>query len=385
MTISQEAQAARLRLIKDNEVPPLPDDWLVERFRFLFRESKERNGDQPVGDMLSVSEYRGVVRREYEHEEQRRNDEELQNYRVVRPGQLAVNTMWLNHLGLGVSAYLGHVSPAYAVYDISDRLDTRFAHHLLRSQYYLKIYLRYLYGIRPNSFQIKSDDWNSIPVIVPPLRTQRAIADFLDRETARIDQLIEKKAAQKELFVERWRSEIDAEIESGRATSGASRLTKLARLINPHRPITYGIVQPGPPDPEGIPMVRGQDYSFGWVKREDVFHVSPEIEKPYARARLRTNDVVLTIVGAGVGNTAVVPPEFEGANITQTTARLAPHPQNTNPNFLHFLLSSSVGRRNVEAAKKGRSAARPHVERRREVSCPVDKQELSRSDRAPFA
>lgn len=191
--LEEMRREVRQRLIKENEFPHIPDDWGVERLRFLFTESKERNGKSPVGDMLSVSEYRGVVPREYEHEEQRRTDEELENYRVVRPGQLAVNSMWLNHLGLGVSEHTGHVSPAYSVYDISDRLDRRFIHHLMRSNYYLKIYLRYLYGIRPNSFQIKSNDWASIPIIVPNLETQRQIADFLDNETARIDLLIEMK------------------------------------------------------------------------------------------------------------------------------------------------------------------------------------------------
>jgi type I restriction enzyme, S subunit len=183
----------RQRLIDANEFPIIPENWGVERLRFLFAESKERNGKSPVGEMLSVSEYHGVVPREYEDEDQKRTDEELENYRVVRPGQLAVNSMWLNHLGLGVSEHTGYVSPAYNVYDVSDRLDYRFAHHLMRSNYYLKIYLRYLYGIRPNSFQIKSNDWASIPIIVPDLTTQRQIADFLDRETARIDLLIDKK------------------------------------------------------------------------------------------------------------------------------------------------------------------------------------------------
>lgn len=209
MILPSGSEQSRARLTQDNAIPQLPEGWDVQRFRFLFRESKERNGETPVGEMLSVSEYRGVVPKEYEHEEQRRTDEELQTYRIVRPGQLAVNTMWLNHLGLGVSNHLGHVSPAYSVYDISPELDKRFAHHLFRSQYYLKIYLRYLYGIRPNSFQIKTDDWNSIPVIVPPLGIQKAIADFLDRETARIDQLIEKKQRFVELLGERRQRIID--------------------------------------------------------------------------------------------------------------------------------------------------------------------------------
>ena len=193
----------RQRLIQENEFPNIPSDWDVERMRFLFQESKERNGKNSVGQMLSVSEYRGVIPRDYANEDQKRTEEELENYKVVRPGQLAVNSMWLNHLGLGVSDHLGHVSPAYNVYQISDRLDRRFVHHLMRSNYYLKIYLRYLYGIRPNSFQIKSNDWASIPIIVPDLSTQRAIADYLDRETARIDLLIEQKQRLVELLGEK--------------------------------------------------------------------------------------------------------------------------------------------------------------------------------------
>lgn len=193
MSINSNSMNSRARLIKENNIPLLPNDWDVRRFRFLFRESKERNGNEPVGDMLSVSEYHGVIPKKYRHQEHQRTKEELQDYRVVCPGQLAVNTMWLNHLSLGLSRYLGHVSPAYAVYNISSELDKRFIHYLLRSQFYLKIYLQYLYGIRPNSFQIKTDDWNSIPVIVPPKKEQKSIADFLDQETSRIDKLIEKK------------------------------------------------------------------------------------------------------------------------------------------------------------------------------------------------
>ena len=193
----------------------MPPEWAVQRFRFFFRESKERNGYSPVGNMLSVSEYHGVIPKKYEHEEQRRTNEELQTYRVVRPGQLTVNTMWLNHLALGVSDVIGHVSPAYAVYNISPLLDSRYVHHLLRSQFYLKVYLRYLYGIRPNSFQIKADDWNSIPVIVPPLDTQKTIADFLDRETDRIDRLVEKKQRLIELLAEKRQALITRAVTRG--------------------------------------------------------------------------------------------------------------------------------------------------------------------------
>jgi len=146
-----------------------------------------------VGEMLSVSGYRGVERKEYDFEERKRSVDELAEYRVVRVGQLVVNTMWLNYAGLAVSAFEGHVSPAYRCYEIARRYEREYLHHLVRSATYVGRYCALLYGIRPNSLQIKNHDWDSLELLVPPRAEQRAIAAFLDRETARIDALVAKK------------------------------------------------------------------------------------------------------------------------------------------------------------------------------------------------
>ncbi len=301
------SERARARLIQDNEIPILPDGWDVQRFRFLFRESKERNGETPIGGMLSVSEYRGVVPKEYEHEEQRRTDEELQVYRVVRPGQLAVNTMWLNHLGLGVSDHLGHVSPAYAVYDISSDLDVRFAHHLFRSQYYLKIYLRYLYGIRPNSFQIKSDDWNSIPVIMPPRNTQKAIADFLDSETARIDQLIQKKQRSVVLLSEQKGAFISKAVTVGvperfdlvaapsrflpRVPAGWA-VTRLKHLGRIRGGLTLGRSTPEGTPTRTVPYLRVANVQAGWLDLSDVAEIEAT-DSEISRYSLKSGSILM--------------------------------------------------------------------------------------------
>lgn len=355
MIISPNVSVASERLVKNNEVPPLPPGWDVQRFRFLFRERKERNGRQAVGEMLSVSEYRGVVPKEYEHEEQRRTGEELEDYRVVRPGQLAVNTMWLNHVGLGVSDHLGHVSPAYAVYDISDRLDRRFAHHLLRSQFYLKIYLRYLYGIRPNSFQVKADDWNSIPIIVPPLKFQRAIADFLDHETARIDQLIDKKQRFLEIADERWRSALNHSVfptsPDWERLPADWRKVRLKYLTDPKRPIMYGIVLPGPNTEEGPMIVKGGDVKPGRLHPDHLCRTTHEIERKYVRSRLMAGDLVISIRG-GIGDIEIVPPEVDGANLTQDAARIAPR-SGVNAEWLRFALLSPAVFHPLEARSLG--------------------------------
>lgn len=144
--------------------------------------------------MLSVSGYRGIEIKDYDDENRRRSDEDLIGYRIVRPGQLVVNTMWLNYAGLGVSEHEGHVSPAYRAYRFADEnADRRFIHHLMRSSAYVLAYTQLLTGIRPNSLQMSRADLMDFPIVLPPQPTQRAIAAFLDREAAKIDALVEEQ------------------------------------------------------------------------------------------------------------------------------------------------------------------------------------------------
>ena len=171
----------------------VPAHWKILRSKAVLTLSREKNNNEPVGEMLSVSGYRGVEQKEYDFEERKRTADELADYRVVRKGQLVVNTMWLNYSGLGVSSLEGYVSPAYRCYFIKPEMDGDFLHHLLRSSIYIGRYSALLYGIRPNSLQIKNHDWDSLEILIPPLPEQRAIAAFLDRKTAEIDALIAAK------------------------------------------------------------------------------------------------------------------------------------------------------------------------------------------------
>jgi type I restriction enzyme S subunit len=122
----------------------------------------------------------------------------------------------------------------------------------------------------------------------------------------------------------------------------------LGELIDENRPITYGVVQPGDHDPAGIPLVRGGDFSFGWRPIEDYRRVSPEIEKSFARARLKTGDLVITIKG-DVGTAAIVPSYLEGANISQTNARVAIAPHKALAEIVLAFLQTNDGGRQIAA------------------------------------
>lgn len=277
------------RRVRDSGVTwigDIPEGWIVEPFRRLFRESKEINGPTPVGPMLSISGYRGVEEKVYESESLIRDNDQLENYRVVRPGQLAVNTMWLNYAGLGVSQLLGHVSPAYRAYWISKRLDGRYAHHLMRSSIYVQGYTALLTGIRPNSLQMNRADLMAFPVVVPPLDEQRAIADYLDRETAQIDAFIAKNEELIALLTERRAASIDGIFERLDA-----RPTRLKYCASIQTGVTLG-GDGDPADPEW-PYLRVANVQVGRVDLGEI----KTIRVSEARARqsmLSGGDVLMT-------------------------------------------------------------------------------------------
>ncbi len=123
-------------------------------------------------------------------------------------------------------------------------------------------------------------------------------------------------------------------------------VSSLGELVDPKRKITYGIVVPGRETLGGIPMIRAQDYSRGWVELDDLYRVSHTVDKAYKRSKVRTGDVLLTIVGS-VGNVAQVPQSFDGSNITQQTARLAFNPKMADAIYYFNTLLSNVGSKSI--------------------------------------
>lgn len=102
-----------------------------------------------------------------------------------------------------------------------------------------------------------------------------------------------------------------------------SRKTKpLDELITAGRPITYGILKPGTGVENGVPVIKVKDIVNGAIDQSDLLYTSKEIDLAYARSRLYSGDLLLSIRGE-VGRTAIVPDSLHGANITQDTARLA--------------------------------------------------------------
>lgn len=184
-------------------------------------------------------------------------------------------------------------------------------------------------------------------VPVPPLETQRRIVAILEKaeETQRLraqaDELMGRLI--QSVFWEMFGDPIE--------NPNGWKIKKLQELINPDRPITYGILKPGPNIQDGIPYVRVVDIKNGQVDVKDMHRTSRPIGQLYKRSTLKPGDLLLSIRGQ-VGKLAIVPNCLENANITQDTARLAPI-ESCSVEFLYGCLTSNSMQQLISRNIKG--------------------------------
>ncbi len=128
-------------------------------------------------------------------------------------------------------------------------------------------------------------------------------------------------------------------------------LLALRDLVRPDRPITYGILKPGPELDTGVPYVRVADFPNDRLNLSSIRKTSPAMDEAFKRSRLKPGDLLLSIRGT-VGRLVVTPPELEGANITQDTARLSIQPA-LNPSYVLWALRSELIQSRMKGAVKG--------------------------------
>lgn len=135
----------------------------------------------------------------------------------------------------------------------------------------------------------------------------------------------------------------------------------LDELRAPDGPIIYGILQPGPDIKGGVPYIRPTEIVNDCIRIDSLRRTTPEIASKYRRATLRPDDVILTIVGS-IGKVAIVPPVLDGANLTQSSARIRPNLELIDPMLLRFGLLSREMIKQYEGFELGSAVPRLNLE-----------------------
>ncbi len=136
--------------------------------------------------MLSVFRDHGVIRKD-SRENLNKTAEDRSIYQLVESGWLVVNRMKAWQGSVGIAFERGTVSGHYLCFRPAHAEDDRFLNHLLRSEPFRLEYASLSRGVRPGQAEIDNEWLKAIRVRLPPLETQRHIADFLDDQVARLD------------------------------------------------------------------------------------------------------------------------------------------------------------------------------------------------------
>lgn len=184
--------------------------------------------------LLSVSQTRGVIRRS-ELTEAPARAESLDTYKVCRGGDIVFNKMSIRAGAVGVAKEDGLVSYHYEVMRTYPDGDARYVVYLMKSQWFIGELISRERGIgagdqaNVRTTEVPFSVMRTIDAYLPPITEQRAIADFLDSETAQIDRLV----AEQEGLIETLRERRAAIRDHHFVEKDGKRITRVKRVLEP--------------------------------------------------------------------------------------------------------------------------------------------------------
>jgi type I restriction enzyme S subunit len=191
----------------------LPEHWNTQPLWTCFKRDK-RIGHESE-ELLSVYRDYGVIPKSNRSDNFNKPSDDLGGYQLVNEGDLVINKMKAWQGSVAISDYKGIVSPAYFVYISLHNQNSRYLHYLMRSSSYIDGYLMISKGIRVNQWDLQPEYHSRMSVVIPTLPEQTAIAEFLDRETAKIDELVEEQRRLIELLKEKRQAVISHAVTKG--------------------------------------------------------------------------------------------------------------------------------------------------------------------------
>jgi type I restriction enzyme, S subunit len=211
------------------------------------------------------------------------------------------------------------------------KIDRDYLFHALRTSEFTRLATSRSVGV--NLPRVSPYQLSTFEIPLPTLTIQKRIAAILDKADA-----IRKKRQQAITLADDFLRATFLDMFGDPVTNpkGWTRM-KLGELVEPDRPITYGILKPGKNTPDGIPMLRIQDIKNGEIDQTNIHYVSGQLSHQYRRTILKGGEIVISLVGT-IGLVARVPGSLAGANLHRNLGLISPSDK-INPVYLHSLMS----------------------------------------------
>lgn len=321
--------------------------------RFRFR--KQINRGMEEGHRLALT-LGGVIDRALD------DDAGLQSsdyaaYQIFEKNDLVFKLIDLENIKtsrVGFVPRRGIMSPAYIRLQPSSGLThPKYYYWLFYSAYLNNIFNGMGGGVRQN---LTPTDLLEFPIPLPDVDTQKQIAQFLDRESVRIDQLIEKKHQLLEALKRKWAATVSLTLRNGlqsdvaRVNSGISWLGDLpahwrvAKLGHIGR-CANGINIPGEAFGSGYPFVSYSDVYRNSELPETVAGLVQSTSSDRARYSLKVGDILFTRTSEiieEIGFSSVCTYDMPDAVFAGFLIRFRPNSGILLPGFSKFLFRNEA-------------------------------------------
>lgn len=360
-------------------VGAIPSAWRVQPLIGIACERNESNFGMVEDNLLSLS-YGRIVRKDIES-----NDgllpESFETYQVVQPGDIVLRLTDLQNdkrsLRSARVEERGIITSAYAAIRPS-AIDSRFLAHLMRAYDLTKVFYSMGGGLRQS---MKFGDLKRMPIICPPSEEQAAIADFLDRETAKIDALIAEQEKLIALLGEKRQATISLAVTLGldlsaqTKDSGVEWLGEIpshwttAKLAHIARQIVDGAHFTPTYVDEGAPFLRVTDITRPSIELSEVKRIPlAEHDELIRRCRPEKGDLLLSKNGT-IGIPKVVTWDWPFSIFVSLC--LIKLRSEIVPSFAAYVFQSSTIKIQIDEGSKQSTVTNLHLEKIREFRMPL--------------
>lgn len=206
-----------MREMKYSGIPSIgdvPSHWDVSRIKTLLSLRSEKNSGGR--ELLSVYLDRGVISyNDSTGMQVHKPSADLSNYQNVHVGDFVLNNQQAWRGSVGVSMYDGIISPAYFVYDMSEKCHPLYMNFLLRDGSMVQQYETASRGVGTIQRNLYALWFYDSLVALPPMNEQIAIAAYLNSKCTEIDALIADVQAQIDVLEQYKRSVITETVTKG--------------------------------------------------------------------------------------------------------------------------------------------------------------------------
>jgi len=268
----------------------IPNTWKITRNKNLFRLGKYIVGDDFDSYQLLSLTKRGVLEKDIE-QGGGKQPESFSTYQSVTKGNLVMCLFDLDcsAVFVGMSKFDGMISPAYDVFYPKENVNIQYYEYLFR---YIESKRYYKDESKSLRYVLNKDQFGGLPQIHPPLKTQNRIAEYLDKEIAKINEQIDANKQTIELLGE-YRASVIGEIISKRPV----KKIKMRFLLK--SPLKYGANASGIDYDEGLPRyIRITDIKDDNLTTEDMQSLSLNDAEDFI---LEDGDLLFARSGATVG------------------------------------------------------------------------------------